>query len=140
MRIRITFLAGFAAGFIVGTRVGRERYEQMKQMGKKAAEHPAVRQATRVAGSAAAGLAKTAGQKAAERMPDITETAKSSAARVRGQLDRRPGRRSGDDEPSAVNGTRPRELADPGASRGTRAGPARGSGGAAWRASSTRSA
>jgi hypothetical protein len=87
--------------------VGRERYEQMKQMGKKAAEHPAVRQATRVAGSAAAGLTKTAGHKAAERMPKITETAKSSATRVRGQLDRRPGRHSGDDEPSTVNGTRP---------------------------------
>jgi hypothetical protein len=107
MRIRVTFLAGFAAGFIAGTRVGRERYEQMKQMGKKAAEHPAVRQATRVAGSTAAGLTKTAGQKAAERMPKITETAKSSATRVRGQLDRRPGRHSGDDEPSTVNGTRP---------------------------------
>jgi|ERR1700747_2812108 hypothetical protein len=107
MRIRVTFLAGFAAGFIAGTRVGRERYEQMKQMGKKAAEHPAVRQATRVAGSTAAGLTKTAGQKAAERMPKITETAKNSATRVRGQIDRIPSRRSGDDEPSTVNGTRP---------------------------------
>jgi hypothetical protein len=107
MRIRVTFLAGFAAGFIAGTRVGRERYEQMKQMGKKAVEHPAVRQATRVAGSTAAGLTKTAGQKAAERMPKITETAKNSATRVRGQIDRIPGRRSGDEEPSAVNGTRP---------------------------------
>jgi hypothetical protein len=107
MRIRITFLAGFAAGFIAGTRVGRERYEQMKQMGKKVAEHPAVRHATRVAGSTAAGLTKTAGQKAAEQMPKITETAKNSATRVRGQLDRRPGRQSGDDEPSTVNGTRP---------------------------------
>jgi hypothetical protein len=111
MRIRVTFLAGFAAGFVAGTRIGRERYEQMKQMGKKAAEHPAVRQATRVAGSTAAGLTKTAGHKAAERMPKITETAKntakSGATRVRGQLDRIPGRRSGEDESSAVNGSRP---------------------------------
>jgi hypothetical protein len=107
MRIRVTFLAGFAAGFIAGTRVGRERYEQMVQMGKKAAEHPAVRRAARVAGSAAAGVTKTAGQKAAEQMPKITETARHRATRVRGQLDRIPGRRSGDDEPSTVNGTRP---------------------------------
>jgi hypothetical protein len=107
MRIRVTFLAGFAVGFVAGTRVGRERYEQMKQTVKKAAEHPAVRKAARVAGSTAASLTKTAGQKAAEQMPKITETAKNSATRVRGQLDRIPGRRSGDDEPSAVNGTRP---------------------------------
>jgi hypothetical protein len=112
MRIRITFLAGFAAGFVAGTRVGRERYEQMVQMGKKAAEHPAVQKAARVAGAKAAGLTKTAGQKAAEQMPKITEsaknTAKSSATKVRGQLDRIPGRRSGDeDEPAAVNGSRP---------------------------------
>jgi hypothetical protein len=111
MRIRVTFLAGFAAGFVAGARVGRERYEQMKAMGKKAAEHPAVQKATRVAGAKAAGLTKTAGQKAAERMPKITETAKntakSGATKVRGQLDRIPGRRSGDDEPAAVNGSRP---------------------------------
>ncbi len=111
MRIRVTFLAGFAAGFVAGTRVGRERYEQMVQMGKKAAEHPAVQKATRAAGAKAAGLTKTAGQKAAERVPKITEsaknTAKNSATRVRGQLDRSHGRRSGDDETAAVNGSRP---------------------------------
>jgi hypothetical protein len=112
MRIRITFLAGFAAGFIAGTRVGRERYEQMVEAGKKAAAHPVVQKATRAAGAKAAGLGKTAGQKAAEQMPKITEsaknTAKSSATKVRGQLDRIPGRRSGDeDETAAVNGSRP---------------------------------
>jgi hypothetical protein len=111
MRNRLTFLAGFAAGFAAGARVGRERYEQMKQMGKKAAEHPAVRRAARVAGSKATGLTKTAGAKAAERMPKITETAKStaktSATKVRGQLDKIPGRRSSDDEDTTVNGSRP---------------------------------
>jgi hypothetical protein len=111
MRIRVTFLAGFAAGFVAGARVGRERYEQMMQAGKKAAEHPAVQKATRVAGAKATGLTKTAGQKAAERMPKLTEsaknTAKTGATKVRGQLDRIPGRRSGDDDPAAVNGTRP---------------------------------
>ena len=111
MRNRLSFLAGFAAGFVAGARVGRERYEQMKTMGKKAAEHPAERQATRVAGAKATGLTKTAGAKAAERMPKITETAKNtaktSATKVRGQLDKIPGRRSGDDEAATVNGSRP---------------------------------
>jgi hypothetical protein len=40
-------------------------------------------------------------------MPKITETAKNSATKVRGQLDRIPGRHSGDSEPATVNGTRP---------------------------------
>jgi hypothetical protein len=112
MRIRVTFLAGFAAGFIAGARAGRERYEQMVKLGRKAAEHPAVQKATHAAGAKATELTKTAGQKAAERMPKITETARntarSGATKVRGQLDRRPGRRSGDDDdPGGVNGSRP---------------------------------
>jgi hypothetical protein len=111
MRIRVTFLAGFAAGFVAGARVGRERYEQMKAVGKKVAEHPAVQKATRAAGAKAAELTKAAGQKAAEQMPKITETAKStaknSATKVRGQLDKIPGRHSDDDEPAGVNGSRP---------------------------------
>ena len=108
--IRATFLAGFAVGFVAGTRVGRERYEQMKKMARKVVEHPAVRHATRVAGSTAAGLTKTAGQKAAEQMPRITETAKNSASKVRGQLDRIPGRHAAsqpEGEHATVNGTRP---------------------------------
>src|SRR5580658_2329101 len=103
MRTRITFLAGFAAGFVAGARAGRERYEQMVKLGRKAAEHPAVRQATRAAGAKATELSKTAGQKAAERMPKIAETAKSSASKVRGQLSRN----SGDDDNITANGTRP---------------------------------
>jgi hypothetical protein len=107
MRIRVTFLAGFAAGFVVGTRAGRERYEQMKKLSRKVVENPAVRQATRTAGAKATELTKAAGQKAAERMPKITETAKNSASKVRGQMDKLPGRKSSDDEPAPVNGTRP---------------------------------
>ena len=103
MRGRITFLAGFAAGFVAGARAGRERYEQMVKLGRKAVEHPAVQQATRAAGSKATELSKTAGQKAAERMPKIAETAKSSASKVRGQLSRN----SGDDDNTMANGTRP---------------------------------
>jgi hypothetical protein len=103
MRTRITFLAGFAAGFVAGARAGRERYEQMVKLGRKAVEHPAVRQATRAAGSKATELSKTAGQKAAERLPKIADTAKSGASKVREQL----GRNSGDDGNTTTNGTRP---------------------------------
>jgi hypothetical protein len=102
MRTRITFLAGFAAGFVVGTRAGRERYEQMVKLGRKAAENPAVRRATHAAGSKATELSKAAGQKAAERLPKLAETAKNSASKVR-----IPGRNSGGDDSSAANGTRP---------------------------------
>ena len=111
MRTRLTFLAGFAAGFVAGARAGRERYEQMKKLSRKAVENPAVRQATRTAGAKATELSKAAGQKAAERMPKITETAKNSASKVRGQMDKLPGRKSGGDEPDAVNGTRPADDA-----------------------------
>src|SRR5438105_4162168 len=108
MRYRATFLAGFAAGFVAGTRAGRERYEQIKQFSRKAAENPTVRQATRVAGERANELTKTARDKATARMPKFTETAKSSASRVRGQLDRIPGLHSErSSEPAAVNGNRP---------------------------------
>ena len=107
MRYRVTFLAGLAAGFVAGTRAGRERYEQMKKAGRKVAESPAVKRATRAAGEKAAELSKVAGHKAAERMPKLTETAKSGAGKVRGQLDRIPGRHSGDTEPAVVNGSRP---------------------------------
>jgi len=108
MRYRITFLAGFAAGFIAGARAGRERYEQIKKAGQKVAANPTVQQAARTAGGKAAELSKVAADKASERMPKISETAKSSATRVRGQLDRIPGMRSSeDDEHATVNGNQP---------------------------------
>jgi hypothetical protein len=103
MRARITFLAGFAVGFVAGARAGRERYEQMVKLGRKAVEHPAVQQAGRTVGTKATEFSKTAGQKAAERMPKIAETAKSSASKVRGQLSRN----SGDDDNTTANGNRP---------------------------------
>ena len=111
MRFKVTFLAGLAVGFVAGTRAGRERYEQMKKLSRQAADHPAVRKATKAAGEKATQLTKVARDKAAERMPKITETAKNSAGKMRGQLDRLPGRHAahsgGDSEPAAVNGTRP---------------------------------
>jgi hypothetical protein len=109
MRYRATFLAGFAAGFVAGTRAGRERYEQMKKAGQKVVQSPAFQQATRTAGEKATELTKLASQKAAERMPKITETAKTSAGKVRGQLDRIPGLRSDDSEHATVNGSHPVE-------------------------------
>jgi hypothetical protein len=113
MRYRATFLAGLAVGFVAGTRAGRERYEQMKKLARKVAESPAVRKATRAAGVKATELTKVAKDKAATRVPKLTETAKNSASKVRGQLDRIPGRhaagqaREAEGEHAAVNGTRP---------------------------------
>jgi hypothetical protein len=107
MRYRVTFIAGFAIGFMAGARAGRERYEQIKAAGAKVAQSPAVQQAARTAGTKATELGKTVGSKATERMPKITETAKTGATKVRGQLDRIPGMRSNDDEHATVNGSRP---------------------------------
>ena len=107
MRYRATFLAGLAVGFVAGTRAGRERYEQMKQLVRKAVENPTVQQATRTASERATELSKAAREKATTRMPKLTETAKSSASKMRGRLDRIPGRHSEESEPAAVNGTRP---------------------------------
>jgi len=123
MRNRISFLAGFAVGFVAGARAGRERYEQMVKLGRQAVEHPAVQRATRTAGSKAGDLTKAAGQKAAEHLPKLTETARSSATKartgaskarssagkVRGQLNRTQGRNSHDEGPTAGNGSRPGE-------------------------------
>src|SRR5271170_1682455 len=109
MRTRITFLAGFATGFVVGARAGRERYEQMVKLSRKAVENPTVRQATRAAGAKATELSKAAGQKAAERMPKLTETAKNTASKAKSSASkvRIPGRNSADDDTSAVDGTLP---------------------------------
>ena len=112
MRYRATFLAGLAIGFIAGARAGRERYEQMVKLARKTAENPTVQKATRAAGQKAADLGKAAKDKAATRVPRLTETAKNSASKVRGQLDRIPGRHAAsqpgaDSEHATVNGTRP---------------------------------
>ena len=106
MQSRITFLAGLAVGYVVGARAGRERYEQMVKLSRKVIEHPAVQQTTRTAGAKVTELSKAAGQKAAETMPKIAQTAKSSASMVR---DRIPGRNSGDAGNTTANGDRPAE-------------------------------
>ncbi|HLH58014.1 MAG TPA: hypothetical protein VKV33_02560 [Streptosporangiaceae bacterium] len=84
MRYRITFLAGFAAGYVAGARAGRERYEQIKRLGQRAMESPAVRQAADSMGSTATGFAKTARDRATERMPKFAETAMSKASAIPG--------------------------------------------------------
>jgi hypothetical protein len=80
MRYRFTFFAGLAVGFIVGARAGRERYEQLKKLARKAADSPAMQQAAGAAQAQAAGLAKSAKDKAMERVPRLTEKAKSTVA------------------------------------------------------------
>ena len=80
MRYRFTFFAGLAVGFIVGARAGRERYEQMKKLARKAADSPAMQQAAGAAQAQAAGLAKSAKDKAMERVPRLTEKAKNTVA------------------------------------------------------------
>jgi hypothetical protein len=111
MRFKATFAAGFAAGFIAGARAGRERYEQIKTVSRKVAENPAVRKTAQAAGQKAVQLGQAAGDKAAQRAPKLAETAKSSAGKVRAQVDRLPGRHAADSaadhEPTAVNGSRP---------------------------------
>ena len=73
-----------------------------------------LRRHARAAGAKATELSRAAGQKASDRMPKIAATAKSgaskaksSASKVRGQLDRRPGRHSAAEEGAHANGSRP---------------------------------
>jgi len=112
MRYRGLFIAGFAVGYVIGARAGRERYEQMKKAATQVAQSPPVQKATQAAGEKAAQLTKVAKDQAASRVPKLTETAKSGASKMRGQLDRLPGRHAADSqpaasEPAAVNGIRP---------------------------------
>ena len=99
MRYKATFLAGLAVGFVAGARAGRERYEQMVKASRKVA--------AKATGAKATELTKVAKDKAAERVPKLTETAKSGASKMRGQIDRLPGRHAGESEPATTNGTRP---------------------------------
>jgi hypothetical protein len=104
MRYRVTFLAGFAAGFVAGAAAGRERYEQLVKLGRRAASHPAVQRATQTAGAKAGQLGKAATQKAAERVPKLAGTARTSASRARERIG---GQRSDGSEAPGVNGAAP---------------------------------
>ncbi len=84
MGFKITFLVGFAAGYVAGTAAGRERYEQIKTVSSKVAANPAVQKATGTVGAKAGELGKTAMDKAGERLPRFTETAKDKASSLPG--------------------------------------------------------
>ena len=90
MRYRFTFLAGLAVGFVIGARAGRERYEQLKKLASKAKDSPAMQQAAGAAQAQAANLARAAKDKAAQRVPQLTEKAKATLG------DRIPGMRPRD--------------------------------------------
>jgi hypothetical protein len=111
MGFKVSLIAGFALGYVVGAAAGRERYEQMKKVATQAVQSPPVQKAAQTAGQKASELGKAAKDKAATQMPKLTETAKNSATKVRGQFDRLPGRHAADSgaesEAAAVNGTRP---------------------------------
>jgi aspartate/methionine/tyrosine aminotransferase len=115
MRYKAAFLAGIAIGFVAGARAGRERYEQMKKVATQAVQSPPVQKAAQAAGQKASELGKAAKDRAATQMPKLTETAKNSATKMRGQLDRLPGRHpagngasdGAQSDPAIVNGTRP---------------------------------
>jgi hypothetical protein len=88
MGFKFTFLAGFAAGYVAGAAAGRERYEQIKSVSQRAASSPPVQKATGTVTSKAAELGKTAMDKATEKMPKLTETAKSKASTIPGLRNR----------------------------------------------------
>src|SRR5690242_17474088 len=67
MRYRWVFFTGLGIGFVLGTRAGRERYEQMRRLARKVADNPTVQQAAGALQAQAAGYAKTAGGKVADR-------------------------------------------------------------------------
>jgi len=67
MRYRWVFFTGLGIGFVLGTRAGRERYEQMRRVARKVADNPTVQQAAGALQAQAAGYAKTAGGKVADR-------------------------------------------------------------------------
>lgn len=116
MRYRVAFFAGLAVGFVIGARAGRERYEQLKKLARQAADSPAVQQAAGAAQAQAAGLARSARDKATgkiqERLPRLAEAANKVGARW---PDRAAGTRSPDGNGRAAGDAFSRE---PGAPQG----------------------
>src|SRR5438876_7914887 len=87
MRYRWVFIIGVGVGFVLGARAGRERYEQLAKLTRKAKDSPAVQQAAGAVQAQAAGLVKTTKGKLADRMPKLTETARSKAAAARSKVE-----------------------------------------------------
>ena len=71
---------------MLGARAGRERYEQLVKLTRKAKDSPAVQQAAGAVQAQAAGIVKTTKGKVAERVPKLTETARSKAGAARGKV------------------------------------------------------
>ena len=90
MRYRIAFIVGVAVGYVLGTKAGRERYEQLQKMARQVRDNPSVQQAAGAVQAQAAGYAKTARGKLADR-------AGAARAKVGGAIHERvPGMRARD--------------------------------------------
>jgi len=87
MRYRWVFIISVAVGFVLGARAGRERYEQLANLTRKAKDSPAVQQAAGAVQAQAAGLAKATKDKLADRVPKLTETARSKAGTARSKVE-----------------------------------------------------
>jgi hypothetical protein len=87
MRYRFVFIVGLGVGFVLGARAGRERYEQLVKLTRKAKDSPAVQQAAGAVQAQAAGLVKTTKGKVAERVPKLTESARSKAGAARSKVE-----------------------------------------------------
>jgi len=72
---------------VLGARAGRERYEQLVKLTRKAKDSPAVQQAAGAVQAQAAGIAKTAKGKVSERVPKLTESARSKAGAARSKVE-----------------------------------------------------
>ena len=72
---------------MLGARAGRERYEQLVKLTRKAKDSPAVQQAAGAVQAQAAGIVKTTTGKVAERMPKLTESARSKAGAARSKVE-----------------------------------------------------
>ena len=109
MRYRWVFFTGLGIGFVLGTRAGRERYEQMRRVARKVADNPMVQQAAGALQAQAAGYAKTAGGKVADR-------AGAARAKVGGAIhDRVPGMRVRESDSQPGDGGNGRYAQAPGA-------------------------
>jgi hypothetical protein len=117
MRYRWVFIIGVGVGFVLGARAGRERYEQLAKLTRKAKDSPAVQQAAGAVQAQAASLVKTTKGKLADRVPKLTETARSKAGTARSKVeatlhDHGAGAKNNDGRP-APDGSRGRYTSAP---------------------------
>jgi hypothetical protein len=112
MRYRFVFFTGLGIGFVLGARAGRERYEQLRRLARKIADSPAVQQAAGALQAQAAGYAKKAGGKVADR-------AGAARAKVGEAIHEHvPGMRARESNGHAADGGQGRYVRAPGPSGG----------------------